>query len=48
MVEPGVKVPPDLSDQLTLAQPGDSDYAHRITSPLPIFSDIPPYLLGIK
>ena len=39
MVEPGVQVPPDLADQLTLAQLGDSDYAHRITSPLPS----PPY-----
>jgi hypothetical protein len=49
MVEPGLQVPPDLAVQLTPAQPGDSDYAHRTTSNLPpIFSDIPPPLLEIK
>ena len=35
MVEPGLQVPPDLAVQLTPAQPGDSDYAHRTTSNLP-------------
>ena len=35
----GCKAPP--ADQLTLSQPGDVDYANRITAGTPSFSDLP-------
>ena len=35
------KAHPDLSDQLTLFQPGGTDYAHLITTGKPRFSDLP-------
>ena len=30
-----------FADQLTLFQPGGTDYAHLITTGLPVFSDLP-------
>ena len=30
-----------LADQLTLFQPGGTDYAHLITTGTPVFSDLP-------
>ena len=33
--------PQILADQLTLSQPGGTDYAHLITSGTPGFSDVP-------
>ena len=35
-----------LSDQLTLFQPGGTDYAHLITTGTPEFSDLPTALKG--
>ena len=32
---------PDFADQLTLFQPGGTDYAHIITTGTPRFSDLP-------
>ena len=41
---------PDLADQLTLFQPGGTDYAHLIITGTPGFSDLPTALnyLSIK
>ena len=36
---------PDLADQLTLFQPGGTDYAHLITTGTPGFSDLPTALM---
>ena len=47
MKDPGVSslgvpgVPWILADQLTLFQPGGTDYAHLITTGTPGFSDLP-------
>ena len=38
---------PDLADQLTLFQPGGTDYAHVITTGTPGFSDLPTALTGL-
>ena len=35
-----------LADQLTLFQPGGTDYAHLITTDTPGFSDVPTALLS--
>ena len=44
---PGVPWHPQiLADQLTLSQPGGTNYAHLITTGTPGFSDIPTALLG--
>ena len=37
--------PQILADQLTLSQPGGTDYAHLITTGTPGFSDLPTALL---
>ena len=37
-----------LVDQLTLSQPGGTNYAHHIIIGTPEFSDLPTALLGIK
>ena len=37
--------PQILADQLTLSQPGGTDYAHLITTGTPRFSDLPMALL---
>ena len=47
MAEPevlGVSLPQFLADQLTLFQPGGSDYAHPITAGTPKFFNPPPSL----
>ena len=52
MSSPGVLgmpwLPQILADQLTLAQPGGTDYAHQITSGTPGFSDLPTTLQSIE
>ena len=35
-----------MADQLTLSQPGGTDYAHLITTGTPGFSDLPTALLS--
>ena len=45
MEEPGA--PQILADQLTLFQPGRTDYAHQITTYPSRFSHLPPSLLLI-
>ena len=35
----------NLTDQLTLSQPGGADYAHHITTSTPRFSDLPTALV---
>ena len=37
-----------LADQLTLFQPGETDYAHLITTGTPGFSDLPTALHLVK
>ena len=37
--------PQILADQLTLSQPGGTEYAHHITTATPGFSDLPTALL---
>ena len=37
-----------LADQLTLSQPGGTDYAHLITTGTPGFSDLPMALMKAK
>ena len=39
--------PQILADQLTLSQPGGTDYAHLITTGTPGFSDLPTALTTI-
>ena len=47
MAEPGrgeghlPPLPQILADQLTLSQPGGTDYAHHITTGTPGYSDLP-------
>ena len=46
---PGVPVHTQiLADQLTLFQPGGTDYAHLITTGTPGFSGLPTAMIGIK